>query len=45
MIVPICSKIRQKQAKRLGVDKLHYYDEPLYFADGNQCRRGTKTRW
>ena len=42
VIVPICSKIRQEQAKRLGVDKLHYYDEPLYFADGNPMPQGNK---
>ena len=35
VITPAAAKVRAAQAKRLGVDKLRYYDEPLFFADGN----------
>ncbi len=35
IITPLCAKLRAKQAERLGVDKLEYYDENLVFPDGN----------
>ncbi len=35
VIVPAVAKLRQAQAKRLGVDKLKYYDETCVFPDGN----------
>lgn len=35
VIVPLCSKLYEAQAKRLGVDKLMVYDEKLVFSDGN----------
>jgi len=35
IIVPAVSKLREAQAKRLGVDKLKYYDETCVFPDGN----------
>ncbi len=34
-IVPAVAKLREAQAKRLGVDKLKYYDETCVFPDGN----------
>jgi len=35
VIVPAVAKLREQQAKRLGVDKLKYYDETCVFPDGN----------
>ena len=35
MIVPAVAKLREEQAKRLGVEKLKYYDETCIFPDGN----------
>jgi M3 family oligoendopeptidase len=35
VIVPAVAKLRQAQAKRLGIDKLKYYDETCVFPDGN----------
>jgi M3 family oligoendopeptidase len=40
-IVPITVKIRQKQAKRLGLDKLKHYDWPFKFKSGNPKPKGT----
>ena len=34
-IVPICSKLYEKQKDDLGIDKLHWYDEGLTFKEGN----------
>ena len=34
-IVPICTKLRRLQKKRLGLDELKYYDESIQFKDGN----------
>lgn len=34
-VVPACWEIRKKQAKRLGLDALKYYDESLSFPQGN----------
>lgn len=34
-IVPAVAALREAQAKRLGVDKLKYYDETCVFPDGN----------
>lgn len=42
VVVPVCQKLRDDQAKRLGVDKLHYYDEALMFPEGNAVPQGTK---
>jgi M3 family oligoendopeptidase len=41
-IVPVCVKLRDMQAKRLGVDKLKYYDEFLTFKEGNAIPFGSK---
>ncbi len=35
VIVPAVAKLREAQAKRLGVEKLKYYDETCMFPDGN----------
>lgn len=34
-IVPVAVQIHEEQRKRLGLDKLEYYDEQLCFPDGN----------
>lgn len=41
-IVPIANKIRKKQEKRLGLDKIKYYDEPLEYLTGNAKPKGDK---
>jgi M3 family oligoendopeptidase len=35
VVVPISCELKKQQAKRLGLDTLKYYDEPLLFSDGN----------
>lgn len=42
VIVPACEKLYEAQRQRLGVDKLHYYDEQLVFPEGNAIPQGTK---
>jgi M3 family oligoendopeptidase len=39
-IVPIATRLRERQAKRLGLDKLLYYDEALFFRTGNANPKG-----
>lgn len=39
-IVPITRTLRYRQAQRLGVEKLTYYDEPLYYRSGNPTPKG-----
>ncbi len=34
-IVPLANKLHEDQRDRLGIDKLRYYDEKLYFKEGN----------
>ncbi len=41
-IVPFCEKLYKAQAKRIGVDKIHFYDESLIFADGNAVPIGDR---
>jgi M3 family oligoendopeptidase len=41
VIVPLTVKIRQKQAKRLGLKKLKHYDWPFKFKTGNPKPKGT----
>lgn len=43
-IVPVASELRKKQAKRIGLDTLYYYDEPLYYLDGNANPKGEE-KW
>ena len=40
-ITPAVAEIHEAQRKRLGVDKLRYYDEGLKFPDGNALPIGT----
>ena len=39
-IVPLHTELRQRQAKRLGLDKLKFYDEPIKFNSGNADPHG-----
>lgn len=39
-IVPIVVHLRQRQARRLGLDRLLYYDEPLHYRSGNATPKG-----
>ena len=40
-IVPLASKLYKRQAKRIGVDKIRYYDENYRFASGNPAPKGS----
>lgn len=40
-VVPLASQLREKQRIRLGLDNLVYYDELLFFPDGNAAPQGT----
>ena len=40
VITPACVKLYERQARRLGVDKLRYYDEGLVYPEGNPLPRG-----
>jgi M3 family oligoendopeptidase len=40
-VVPIAFKLYKRQAKRIGVDALKYYDVNLQFLDGNAKPQGT----
>lgn len=40
-IVPIASALRERQRKRLGLETLYYYDEPLDFNSGNAKPQGS----
>ncbi len=40
-IVPIAQKRRAAQAKRIGVDKMYFWDTELTFANGNPTPKGT----
>jgi len=39
-IVPIASKLKERQRERIGVDRLLYYDENLSFLSGNAKPKG-----
>ena len=39
-LVPLCSKLYEAQAKRLGIDKVYFHDEKTVFADGNATPAG-----
>lgn len=41
-IVPVCSRLVEEQKARLGIEKLHFYDEALMFPEGNAVPMGTK---
>ncbi|MFD3156089.1 M3 family oligoendopeptidase [Haloimpatiens sp. FM7330] len=34
-VVPLNKELIKKQSKRLGIDKMKYYDEPIQFLNGN----------
>ncbi|WAH35959.1 M3 family oligoendopeptidase [Alicyclobacillus dauci] len=40
LIVPVATKLRERQARRIGVDTLRYYDEGFGFATGNPYPQG-----
>lgn len=40
VLVPLCSRLYESQAKRLGVDTLMFYDENCVFPDGNAVPAG-----
>lgn len=40
-MVPIVAKVKEAQRRRIGVEKLAFYDEPISFADGNAVPGGT----
>lgn len=42
VITPACAKLFDEQRQRLGIDKLHWYDEALVFPEGNADPEGTK---
>ncbi len=39
-VVPLAIKLRQRQAERLNLAKLKYFDEPLEFLSGNAVPKG-----
>lgn len=39
-VVPLCAKLRELQAARLGVGKLRFYDETIMFKNGNPAPSG-----
>lgn len=39
-IVPAANKLRERQRERIGVETLHYYDEPFDFKSGNATPKG-----
>lgn len=41
-LVPFCEKLYKAQAKRIGVDKIYYYDEQLIFNGGNAVPVGDR---
>jgi M3 family oligoendopeptidase len=40
-IVPLSVKLKQRQARRLSLDSLKYYDEPVQFTSGNATPKGS----
>ncbi len=40
-LVPLVSKLKDRQAARIGLETLMSYDNPLLFPDGNACPKGT----
>lgn len=40
-IVPLVTHLYEKQAERIGVDKLKYYDESFQFPNGNAMPKGS----
>lgn len=44
LIVPVATKLKERQRKRLGLDTLKYYDESLKYKTGNAKPKG-EPRW
>lgn len=42
VVTPLVAQLRQAQADRLGIDKMHYYDEALLFPEGNSDPHGDR---
>lgn len=40
VVVPFATELRERQAKRIGVDKLKFYDEGFIYATGNAIPKG-----
>lgn len=40
-VVPLASKLKMRQQKRLGLDKMYYYDTALKYTTGNATPKGT----
>ena len=40
-LVPIVAKVKEDQRKRLGLDRMYFYDDLMLFADGNAVPQGT----
>lgn len=40
-VVPLASRLREEQRRRLGLDKLLYYDEKLFHPEGNAIPQGS----
>ena len=41
VVVPACVELLEAQKKRIGVEKLHYYDESFRFCEGNPTPHGS----
>jgi len=41
VLVPFLQKVHEQRRENLGIDKLKFYDEDVYFADGNPAPKGT----
>lgn len=39
-VVPVTTKLAQKQAKRIGIEDMKHYDTPLQFLNGNPVPQG-----
>lgn len=42
VVVPIANKLRERQAKRIGIAPMKFYDESLDFSSGNAAPHGGK---
>jgi M3 family oligoendopeptidase len=40
-LIPVVCKLKEAQAKRLGIDSIHFYDDGVMFPDGNTKPKGT----
>ncbi|MDO5716661.1 MAG: M3 family oligoendopeptidase [Tissierellia bacterium] len=42
VVVPLAEKLRERQAKRIGISPMKYYDESLQFTTGNAAPHGDR---